>query len=232
MTTKTDIYKLLESFEERLTGFIISKKMAGKEDATSLLDEIKGIKDIFETLEEDEVFSYKETSIIDRLKLGANTIALKNADYSDAETAEVLSTQTGQVIITSDVTKWLESYSNIQQSQPSAIRGSVFDTQSRMQDIMEQLYDHLEKIRMMDEEKFARAKTTRAQVELDTYKEIRQLTKDAAQIINAVSAQHRFKEFQQSVVEAISSVSPQVGQQIMRKLREQKVLMNSLIPPT
>ncbi len=232
MTSKKEVYSLIEGFEARLSKSIIESKLAGKPEWVMLLEEISGIKDVFDALDDEEILTYKEASIIDKLKLGANVIALKNNNYTDIEVAEIVSTQTGQTILDSDISKWLESYSNLNGANPTAFRGSVFDTQSRMQNIMEDLYSHLEKVKMEDEDKFARAKTTRAQVELEVYKEIRQLTKDAAQIITAISNQNKMKQFQQIVVEAIATVSAPVANQITRKIREQKASYDTLLPPS
>lgn len=233
MSGKEDVYSLLEAFEGRFLKCLMTEELVGAEPWTSLLEEFMGIKEIFQTIATEETFNFKALNIIDRLKLAQNVISLKNSDYDDKEISEILSTQTGQHILQADVSIWLENYSNITLSaRPQVLRGSIFDTQSRMQDLHERLLILMEEVKKMTAEDFKYTKTTKPEVIKDIISEMRQLTKDASQVITAISNLNRLKEFQQMVLEAIATVSPQVQQAILRKLGEQKAIMGALLPPS
>lgn len=234
MSSKKEIQSLLLGFKNRFSSTVLKNSLLGQPEWDELIDEITGITEVFKSLSEEEIFhTYKEENVIDKFKIGANVVKLANSNYTNEEVAEIVSLQTGFTIVTQDVESWLQNYSALStNNKPEALSGSVFDTQSRMQDIYESLQMHLEKIARMDDDYFLKAKITKSQVETEVMKELRQLTKDAASIVNAVSTMERIKEFQQMVVETINTVSPTAAQQIMRKLKEKRVILNSLIPPS
>ena len=231
MNTETLVNTLI-SFRDKLASTMLEDKKAGSPKWDSLLSELDSIVDMFEIPVELDPAYLKKSSIIDRLGLSFQVIQLYQSDYKNDQIAEVLSNQTGISVGAGEVKRWLDSNKDkIIVDRPQAVRGSIFDTQSRMQEIFESLYERLDRIRLKEEDAYSRNKISKDEVELEFLKEIRQLTKDAASIVSAVSTMSRIKEFQQMVVEVIGQCSPSAQQQILRKLNEHRSLMGSLIPP-
>lgn len=221
---------LIEEVHAETVKLLTAKSLLGKADSDRLLDKIVTLKEIIQTLNLN-INTLSNQSIIDTLGLGDNIIYLRDSGNDFRAISKVLSTQTGRIISANEVQNWLESYDSASLlKNPRGTIGSVFDTRSVMENLFMELYAHLEKVKKEDDKKFADARTTRSQVELDIYKEIRHLTKDAAAIIESISNMQRYKEFQRLVIESIDEVSPEAKQQIMRKLKDQKALFNSLMP--
>lgn len=233
MTSSKELIDSLYRFRENLSNAVLDCDMAGTAIFNNVLDELDCILEEYKDPIEIDPTYLANSLLIDRLGLAFSVIRLHQDGFTESEISQVITNQVGQEITVAEVRKWLESNNNnLDFANPRAVRGSIFDTQSRMQDLFEKLYDKLEEISEKSEERFKAGKLSKDEVELEYLKEVRQLTKDGAAIVAAVSTMTRVKEFQKIVVEAIGQVSPSAQQYILRKLNEQRHIMGALLPPT
>jgi hypothetical protein len=233
MTNTETLINSLLSFRDRFSEQLLKSKLAGVDVWSGLMEELDGLIDVFDKPIEIDPAYLKKSSIIDRLGLGFQVIKLYEEDYKEIQIGEILTNQTGLTITTAEVKKWLEINKNdLTISKPVALKGSVFDTQARMQEIFEDLYIRIDTIRAKSEDAYKGNKVSKDEVELEYLKEVRQLVKDAANIVSAVSTMNRVNDFQKLVIEVIGQVSPAAQQQLLRKLNEHRVIMGSLIPPS
>ena len=225
-----ELNTLLNDLSTELIKVLTAEGHLGKPQYDDLLDRVAQMKDVLGTLSTNGNELVVGT-VIDNLGLGDRLIALRDAGNNPKQIASILGVQTGQFISGTDIELWLEKYSSLSLLQdPKGAIGSVFDTKIVMQSIFEQLHEHLQKVQKLKPQDLKNARTTKEQIELEVYKEIRALTKDAAAIIESISNMERYKEFQRLIIESIAEVSPEVKHEIMRRLRDQKALFTSLMP--
>lgn len=233
MTSSKELIDNLYRFRENLANAVLDCDMAGTVIFNNVLNELDSILEEYRDPIEIDPTYLSSSLLIDRLGLAFSVIRLYQDGFTENEIAQTITNQVGQEITVAEVKKWLElNRTDLDFTNPRATRGSIFDTQSRMQDLFEKLYDKLEEISQKSEERFRAGKLSKDEVELEYLKEVRQLTKDGAAIVAAVSTMTRIKEFQKIVVEAIGQVSPSAQQYILRKLNEQRHIMGALLPPT
>lgn len=226
-----ELNTLMTELSEQFVQVLTAEGHVGKPEYDDLLDRVNHMKDILGTLCLSNNELAQPGTIIDNLGLGDRVIALRDAGNNPKQIASIIAVQAGQFINGQDIVLWLQNYESVSLLQnPKGTVGNVFDTKLVMQSIFEQLYNHLEKVKKMKEHEVKTARTSRVQIELEVYKEIRALTKDAAGILESISNMERYKEFQHLIIESIAEVSPEVKHEIMRRLREQKALFTSLMP--
>lgn len=226
-----ELNTLMNELSKEFVKVLSKEGHVGKPQYDDLLDRVEHIRNVLGTLSMDNKELVAQPGIIDKLGLGNRVIALRDAGNSPKQIASIIGVQAGQLVSTNEIIGWIQKCDSVSLLEsPQASIGSVFDTQVVMQNIFEELYTHLQKVSKIKDEEVKNARTTKVQIELEVYKEIRALTKDAAGILESISAMERYKEFQRLIIESIGQVSPEVKHEIMRKLREQKALFSSLVP--
>jgi hypothetical protein len=210
---------------------LLSSEMLGMEPWSSLLVEIQELALMLDKAGSEAPLKIEKLNPVDASGMGKAIIKMNREGLSYKEISDSLALSTGMELEPRDIKIWLETYNHSSvSSKASLVRGSVFETKGRLEEVHLLIHKHIEDIEMMDEEQFTRAKTTKAQVMLDVYKEMRQLYKDANQLVNAVQQLNTIKEFQEVVLNIISDISPQAYHQILKELKQRKALMSSLMP--
>lgn len=227
---EVEIKSFLDNLEYQLKEIFLKYELLGKEEIVDLLETIHSLIENIE--KHKEIYLPIEAHPIDKYGMRELVINLANHGTAHSQIASVISIQTGIVISTREVSNWLDNYSNLSIVQKNSQTANVFDIQNGMQSIYAQLLDHLEIVKETDQEDYFKAKTTKQQVVLETYKEIRALTKDAASILQVISKQEQLESFKNAVLDSIKEVSPSTAQIIVKKLKDNKALYNSLMPPS
>lgn len=211
---------------------LISRELLGSEPWNGLLLEISELIKLLDCPEiAGDTLVMERVDKIDASSMGKAVLNMQKAGLSNKEISESLLSYTGMDISAEEVRVWLSNYNQSALSdKASIVRGSVFETRGRLEEIHLLVQKHLETIELAEEDTFARAKTTKAQVQLEVYRELRQLYKDANQLVTSVQQLNTIKEFQEVVLDIISNVSPQAYHQILKELKERKALMNNLLP--
>lgn len=222
--------ELIDKWEKDFKDLLLKEELLGKDEWTSTLERVKSIFDLVRD-EIGEVESLpvvnSNQNVIDSMALGPKVIEMMRDQIPIPIIASTLSAQTGVTITGKQVDRWVLEYNR---STNSNARPSVFETSSRLEDIHELIFKHVEYVESLDEDDFKAAKTTKAQVMLEVYKELRMLYKDANQLVASIKQLQSIKEFQESVLEVIQSVSPTHYHLIMKRLNEKKALLSSFTP--
>lgn len=227
---EVELKQYLNDFQSDLQNAILNHELYGVEEFDDLLTNLDILIDGINS--NDEVFIPIKEHIIDRLGLSEVIIKFKNQNYSNKDIADIISVQSSTIISESEVESWLHTYSSLTSLRRGESYGSLFDIQHRMQDVYIQLQEHIKKIEDEEDKIFSSARTTRHQVLLEVYKEVRMLTKDASQILAAISHQEKLENFKQAVIDNIKTVSPSTAQAIITSLKQNKSLYSSLLPPS
>lgn len=226
---EVELKSYVKTFIEDLKNALLKYELFGVEEFDQLLTSIQSLESSINV--NKDIFINLLQSPIDKYNMGEYTIRYINNGYTYKQIAEILSLNAGIIITEKDVKTWRNTYSSLDRINTRARNTSnLFDIQDRMQDIYTQLYEHLEVIKETDKKEFLAARTTRQQVILDVLKEVRMLTKDAANILESISHQQQLNEFRKVILESIKEVSPSVAQSIIRKLKQNKALFSTLLP--
>lgn len=225
---EVELKEYLSNFTGQFKEALLKHELYGIEEFDNLLSSIKTISDGIEA--NPDVFIPINEHIIDKYGLGEMVIKFINSGYNYKTLAEILTTQSGVSINQKNIKEWVENYSTLTYKKRPQGHGNLFDVQERMQDIYSRLLEHLQTVEKTSQNEFLQAKITKQQVTLDIYKEIRMLTKDAANIMQAISHQAQLQEFRKVILESIKEVSPATAQAIIRKLRQNKAIASALLP--
>jgi uncharacterized protein YoxC len=217
----------LRSFQGRLERAMLSDSLIGKEPWSSLLDELDGLIDAIDVGDIIPPIDITRLSTIDQYGLGQTVISLYRDGLSTREIAKSINNQIGNDLTAKDIDGWLENYKGASLSdRQEMLSYSVFDVRSRLEDLHEAITGHMQAIEKESDEIYAKAKTTRVQVKLEAYKELRQLYKDAAAILAALQQLNTIREFQSTVLEVVSRVSPEAYRAIVTELKSKKSLLS------
>lgn len=226
---EVELKSYVSTFIDDFKNALLKHELYGIEEFDQLLVSMQNLENSIKV--NDDIYINLIQSPIDKYAMGEYAIKYINNGYTHKQTAEILSLNAGVIITEKDVKNWRDSYSSLDRINTRARNTSnLFDIQDRMQDIYTQLYDHLEHIKETGQQEFLAARTTKQQVILETMKEIRMLTKDAANILESISHQQQLNEFRKVILESIKEVSPSVAQSIIRKLKQNKALFSALLP--
>lgn len=225
---EVELKEYINVLDTQLKDALLKHELYGIQDFDSIVETLTMLKSALETT--SDVYIPLQEHAIDKYGLGEMVIKFRNSNYSLKQIAEIITVQAGVIISEKDVKQWTDTYSTVNVSKRPVGHGNLFDIQERMQDVYGQLMDHLETVKQSEKAEFWQAKTTKQQVVLDIYKEIRMITKDASNIIQAISHQEQLQEFRKAVLESIKEISPSVQQAIIRKLKQNRTLYSSLLP--
>jgi hypothetical protein len=224
-----EIKSFILDFRERFKQCLLKHELYGIEDFDLLLQSINLIADTM--LEREDLFIPVQEHKLDKFGLSEMAVRFANVGKSHREIAETISTAGGVSITEKEVKEWFETYSNLKMVKKKKTYGNVFAIQERMQDIYSQLMEHLDGVKETENEEFWKGKTTKQQVILDIYKEVRYLTKDATDILKSINHQQQLEQFKMLVLETIRKIDPGTARIIIEKLEQDKALFNAILPP-
>jgi len=219
---------LLE-FREKFKNALLKHELYGIADFDDLLSSLATV--VSSAQENEDLFIPIDEHKIDKFGMAEQVVRLSNAGYPHKKIAEVISLMSGSAMSEREVREWFANYSSLSMTRKPKIHANLFDVQERMQDVYMALMDHLEGIQNSAPEDFWKAKTTKQQVVLDVYKELRFLTKDAKAIIESIDHQQKLNEFRKLVIETIRKIDPTTARIIIEKLEQDKAVYAALLPP-
>lgn len=220
---------LLQQWEQDFKDLLLANELLGKKEWEDIYERIQSIFDLLldeiSTVESLPVIT--KQSKIDSLALGPSILTMVRDQIPIPIIATALSNQIGVEISSKEVDQWVILY-NKDHNKNS--RPSVFETSSRLEDVHDLIHKHISYVEALDEDDFRAAKTTKAQVMLEVYKELRMLYKDANQLVASVKQLESIKEFQDLVLSVIKDASPAQYHTIIRKLNERKAALSAFTP--
>lgn len=231
-----NVVQLYISFIGRLKAQLEINSYIGLEPWQSLLEEAYQIKDLLnnpiisQPLNNAELKKGKKQNPVDKYGMQSLVISLYEDGLGFKKIAEYLEAQ-GLPITNTDVSDWIKDYSVSDiTTQVELSNGSVFDTQFQLQDLFDKIYKLLQEIQIRDDADYKAAKTTKEQVKLEIYKELRMSVKDAATLATAVANMQTIENFKKIVIEEVNKLDPGTAQRIWKKIREAKSMFSSLNP--
>lgn len=224
-----DTLQLINEWEGDFRSLLLKEELLGKDEWTDIFSRIRSIHDLVkDEIERVEALPViHKQNLVDSLGLGPQVLDMLRAQVPIPTIATTLSAQTALTIPTKEIDAWVIEYNR---GNGGRTKPSVFETSSRLEDIHELIFRHIEYVESLEDDAFKSAKTTKAQVLLEVYKELRMLYKDANQLMASIKQMNSIQEFQQSVLEVIKDVSLSDYHLIMKKLNEKKALMSAFTP--
>lgn len=230
----TNVIQLYVSFTEKLKSQLETNSFIGLEPWHSLLMEAYEIKELLnnplisQPLNNAELIKGKKQNPVDKYGMQSLVISLYEDGLTYQRISEYLQGQ-GLPIESKHVGDWIKEYSASEITTQVELRnGSVFDTQFQLQDLFDKIYALLQEIQAKDDKDYTSAKTTKEQVKLEVYKELRMSVKDAATLATAVANMQTIENFKKIVIEEVNKLDPGTAQRIWKKIREAKSIFNSL----
>jgi len=219
----------LNEFLDKLKETLLKHELYGIEDFDLLLDSLTTI--VAGVEENEDLFIPIDEHKIDKFGMSESAVRLANSGMSRKEVAQTLSTISGQGISEKELAEWFANYSNLKHTRKTKSYGNIFNVNERIQEAYERLLIIIEDIESTPKAEFFKGKTTKAQVLLQAMAEMRQLSKEAKDIIKSINHQQKLEEFKMLVLDTIRKIDPATGRTIVEKLKQDKALFNVLLPP-
>jgi hypothetical protein len=108
--------------------------------------------------------------------------------------------------------------------------GSVFDTQTQLQTIFNDLKAGIIALESADNEPFFKARKVKEEIWVSMLQEQRQLLKDARSLMETVKQFEAIDRFKQIVIEEVNKENPAIASRIYRRIQMAKTLLNTLEP--
>lgn len=224
-----ELKNYLQDFKDRFKEVLLKHELCGILDFDNLMDAINTI--VASVEENEDLFIPINEHKVDKFGMAEYAIKLANSGMSMKQMADTLSTISGAGITQKELTEWFANYSNLKHTRKTKSFGNIFNVNERMQEAYERLLILIDEIEGTPKEEFFKGKTTKAQVLLAAMGEMRQLTKEAKDIIKSINHQQKLEEFKMLVLDTIRKIDPETGRLIIEKLEQDKALFNALLPP-
>lgn len=226
---EVELKDLLVQFQGKLNECFLEHELHGIESVEDLKDNLEAM---IAGLESRAAMTISlEEHPIDKFGLATLAAQLINANTTNKQVAEILTSNSNIAFTAKEVQQWKDNYSHLSYDKKKAEeKRNVFDIQNRLQDLYSMVYDHLQLIKDSQPEDFWKAKTSQQQVMLDAMKELRMISADAVKVINMVSHQERLSNFMQIVYETVNQIDPATANTILTKLKQNKALISALTP--
>lgn len=224
-----EIKSFIENFKEQYKNALLKHEMYGIEEFDVLLNSLNTL--CIAMNESEDFYIPLAEHKVDKFGLGEMAVRFANSGQSCREVAETISVASGVAITEAEMKEWFENYSNLRTAKTKKSHGNIFDIQERMQEVYGRLMDHIEEVEKANKQDFANAKTTKQQVILDIYKEIRHLSKDATDVIKSINHHQKLEQFKMLVIETIRKIDPATATIILQQLEKEKALFDAILPP-
>lgn len=232
MDSNKDIVESLSGWRGRLRAYFLSKSLMGTHPTTELLEDLD---DIIKGLDVPAGggLTLNKVHPIDRLGCGLSVLSMYCDGTDTATISNVIQAQTGVEVTPTEVQQWVDNYEASGVVRRSTMTNhSIFDTKNRMEDLQLMLERLLADVEMADPSEFARAKTTRYEVQLSAIAQLRSTVKDARQVVEALHQMNTYHELARIIVEEIRAESPAVAQRILQVLKKKGVVVKAVLPST
>jgi hypothetical protein len=172
------------------------------------------------------------TNIIDQYGLASYLIQFYQAGQTLASISNSLSTLAGFAISIEDIDNWLTTYkeTNSLYIKPNENKiGSIFDASSRYQDLYENLSTLLDDIKLANDNNFKGKSTTREQVLIELFREMRMLTTEADKFVSTQIRAQSMRTLIADIVNTIAAYNPIVARDLITIIKMKSSLWDSLL---
>ena len=225
----TNVVQLGQKLSYELKSFLENNKLIGTKDSTYLVDSFETFLELLsDPIVSKELDNYKLQiqNPVEKYGVAAEVIALLEEGKSNGVISEHLAYKGLSMISTEDIRKFSKEYETadvINKIEKS--NTNVFDTTTQLQVIFDTLNDKLAKLNYVDDERLAKAKVVREQLELEYTRELRMTLKDAAQLAQAIENLNRQQKFNQLVLRTVSEkCGAAVYNSVVAEIRKQQLI--------
>lgn len=232
MTTEyTNVVQLGSRLVNELKAFIENNNLVGTRDANYLIESFEQFKEMLaDPLVSQELDNYKLTTQnpIEKYGVVEEVITLLEEGRSNSEIAEGLAIK-GLPIESRHVLAFKKEYQSadiVRKIEKS--NSSVFDTQVQFQMIFDTLNSKLADLAHVDEDRLAKARVVKEQLEIELLREIRMLSKDAQALMEAMNNLENNKKIITIMLDTVNKMcGPTVFNQVASEIRKQKLIFGS-----
>ena len=232
MTTEyTNVVQLGSRLINELKVFIENHNLIGTKEANYLIDSFEQFKEMLaDPLVSQELDNYKLTTQnpIEKYGVVEEVITLLEDGESNADIASSLALR-GLPIESKHVLAFKREYKDADIiSKIEKSNASVFDTQVQFQMIFDSLNSKLKNLETVDDERLARARVVKEQLELEYTRELRMTIKDAQALAEAMLNMENNKKVITIMLDTVNKMcGPTVFNQVASEIRKQKLIFSS-----
>jgi hypothetical protein len=172
------------------------------------------------------------TNVIDQTGLTSYLIQFYQAGQTTDNIANSLSTLAGFVISKNDIENWLTTYkeTNSLYVKPNENKiGSIFDASSRYQDLYENLSILLDDIKIANDNNFKGKSTSREQILIELFREMRMLTTEADKFVSTQIRAQSMRTLIADIVNTIAAYNPIVARDLITIIKTKSSLWDALL---
>ena len=172
------------------------------------------------------------SNLVDQLGLASYLIQFYQSGQTISSIANSLSTIAGQTIRTDHIDEWLTTYkeTNSLYIKPNENKiGSIFDASSRYQDLYENLSGLFDDIKLANDNNFKGKSTTREQVLIELFREMRMLTTEADKFVSTQIRAQSMRTLIADIVNTIAAYNPIVARDLISIIKLKSSLWDALL---
>jgi hypothetical protein len=227
-----DAHLFVKKIKQDLRDQLTIDERIGEEAYQLILADIDYLEDNLKESNKLDMPNIIPTNVIDQAGLASYLIQFYQAGQTVASMANSLSTLAGMTITPEDIDKWLTTYkeTNSLYVKPNENKiGSIFDASSRYQDLYEKLSTLLDDISLVGSEAFKHKSTTKEQVLIELFKEMRQLTETADKFVSTQIRAQSMRTLIADIVNTIGAYNPIVARDLITIIKMKSSLWDALL---
>jgi hypothetical protein len=233
MADYTNILQELRDWKNDFGSLLDSKQLIGTIDWQPLWERLVALERLFNDPVISEPLDNYKVALrhpIDACGMTEFVVQLVEKGSSESDISRALSMH-GVDLTARQVGEWITAY----RSAPIMERveypyGSVFDTQTQLQTIFNDLKAGIIALESADDEPFIKARKVKEEIWVTMLQEQRQLLKDARALMETVKQFEAIDRFKQIVIEEVNKENPAIASRIYRRIQMAKTLLNTLEP--
>jgi hypothetical protein len=229
MTTEyTNVVQLGSRLVNELKVFIETNNLVGKSDATYLIESFESFKELLaDPIVSKELDNYKLTiqNPIEKYGIADEVITMIEGGMNISSIVDHFKLR-GLPIESKHVNTFSKGYQDADiLTKIEKSNSSVFDTEIQLQMIFDTLTKKLADLEYADDDRLAKARVVKEQLEIEYIRELRMLSKDAQSLMEALMNLEQTKKFNSIVLEIINKeCGATVFNKVVAELRKQKVM--------
>jgi hypothetical protein len=228
-----NLLHIISEWRNDFTTTLYDADLYGLEPYADLLERFRLIEQMLNDpviSEPLDTFKIEAIHPIDKFGMAPVVIQALERGIEYKDIVKILGEQ-GCTVSNSEVRDWHNKYSSLPITERSGFEpNSIFDTQARMQELLEELIAGGKLIEQRDDEDFFRAKTVKEREKLAYMQERRQLILAAQNLLESIHLQREFDDRMKIVIEEVNKMDPMVAARIWRRIQSMKSLVGSLRP--
>lgn len=227
-----DAHLFVKKIKQDLRDQLTIDERIGEKPYQLILEDLDYLESNLKEQNKLEMPNIIPTNIIDQTGLASYLIQFYQSGQTVASMSNSLSILAGMAISPEEIDKWLTTYkeTNSLYIKPNENKiGSIFDASSRYQDLYEKLSILLDDIQLASDNAFKHKSTTKEQLLIELFKEMRQLTETADKFVSTQIRAQSMRTLIADIVNTISAYNPIVARDIISLIKLKSSLWDALL---